>query len=176
MRVSHLIIFLQGYTVAMDMWSIGCILAEMLNNRPIFPGSNYLDQITKIQKVLGSPSNEDVAFIRNSKARSFITSLPRRTRVDWDIMYPKADKQGLDLLSKLLSFNPNKRYTANDAINHPYMAHYYDPSVETSNSKINNIQPFTFDMELDDLPLKNLSDMIIQETTAFKVPITETNL
>ncbi len=42
---------LQGYTKAMDIWSVGCILAEMLCNKPLFPGKNYLDQISKIQEV-----------------------------------------------------------------------------------------------------------------------------
>ena len=79
----------QGYTKSMDMWSVGCILAEMISNRPIFPGRNYLDQISKIQEVLGSPSPEETAFIRNAKARSFLASLPERPKVAWHNLYPR---------------------------------------------------------------------------------------
>ena len=50
----------------MDIWSVGCILAEMFCNKPLFPGKNYLDQISKIQEVLGTPTEEDTAFIKTS--------------------------------------------------------------------------------------------------------------
>ena len=64
--------FLQGYTKAMDIWSVGCIVAEMFCNKPLFPGKNYLDQISKIQEVLGTPTEEDTNFIRNVKAKAFL--------------------------------------------------------------------------------------------------------
>lgn len=51
----------------MDMWSVGCILAEMLRNRPIFPGNHYLDQINRILGILGSPSQEDLEWIINER-------------------------------------------------------------------------------------------------------------
>lgn len=60
-------IFLQGYTKSIDIWSVGCILAEMLSNRPLFPGKNYLDQLNHILDVLGSPSAEDLECIINEK-------------------------------------------------------------------------------------------------------------
>lgn len=58
---------LQGYTKSIDIWSVGCILAEMLSNRPIFPGKHYLDQLNHILGVLGSPSQEDLDCIINEK-------------------------------------------------------------------------------------------------------------
>ena len=73
----------------MDMWSVGCILGEMISNRPLFPGKNYLDQISKIQEVLGSPSFEDTEFIKNPKARAFLNGLPKRPKVAWASHYPK---------------------------------------------------------------------------------------
>lgn len=57
----------QGYTKSIDIWSVGCILAEMLSNRPIFPGKHYLDQLNHILGVLGSPSQEDLECIINEK-------------------------------------------------------------------------------------------------------------
>lgn len=53
---------------SVDIWSVGCILAEMLNNRPLFPGKHYLDQLNHILGVLGSPSQEDLHCIINEKA------------------------------------------------------------------------------------------------------------
>lgn len=64
-------ILLQGYTKSIDIWSVGCILAEMLSNRPIFPGKHYLDQLNHILGVLGSPSQEDLECIINEKVSKF---------------------------------------------------------------------------------------------------------
>ena len=60
-------VFFQGYTKSIDIWSVGCILAEMLSNRPIFPGKHYLDQLNHILGILGSPSTEDLNCIINDK-------------------------------------------------------------------------------------------------------------
>lgn len=59
----------QGYTKSIDIWSVGCILAEMLSNRPIFPGKHYLDQLNHILGILGSPTKEDLDCIINEKVR-----------------------------------------------------------------------------------------------------------
>lgn len=61
----------KGYTKSIDVWSVGCILAEMLNNRPIFPGKHYLDQLNLILAVVGSPSQEDLKCIINEKVLIF---------------------------------------------------------------------------------------------------------
>ena len=68
----------QGYTKSIDIWSVGCILAEMLSNRPIFPGKHYLDQLNHILGVLGSPSQEDLECIINEKVSK------RLCFVGWD--------------------------------------------------------------------------------------------
>ena len=76
----------------MDIWSVGCILAEMFCNKPLFPGKNYLDQISKIQEVLGTPTEEDTAFIKNAKAKAFLSSLPERPKVAWPKLFPKVSE------------------------------------------------------------------------------------
>ena len=81
----------QGYTKALDIWSVGCILGEMINNRPMFPGKHYLDQICKIQEVLGSPTQADISFITNPKAQLYVSSLPARPAVAWHKVYPGAN-------------------------------------------------------------------------------------
>jgi mitogen-activated protein kinase 1/3 len=74
----------------MDMWGVGCILAEMVSNRPTFPGKNYLDQIHKIIEVLGTPTTKDTDFIVNPKAKDFLWSLPKRSKVPWDKLMSRA--------------------------------------------------------------------------------------
>ena len=153
----------QGYTKSMDMWSVGCILAEMVSNRPLFPGKNYLDQVCKIQEVLGSPSPEDTEFIKNEKARDFLVALPKRPKVTWQRLYPRAHPDLHNLLDRLLTFDPNRRVTVEEALTHTYLKSYYDPSDEPVAET-----PFTFDMELDDLPTKQLRDMVFKEARDFK--------
>ena len=78
-----------GYTKSIDVWAVGCILAEMLSNRPIFPGKHYLDQLNLILGILGSPSQEDLNCIINEKARGYLMSLPPKPKVPWPKLYPK---------------------------------------------------------------------------------------
>jgi len=176
-RAPEVMLNAKGYSKSMDMWSIGCIVAEMLSNRPIFPGKNYLDQIQKIQEVLGTPTPDETTFILNPKARAFLESLPNQPRKPWARMYPRAEGTpgAFDLLDKLLAFDPRKRITVEEALAHTYMEAYYDPTDEPISDK-----PFTFDMEFDDLPTQQLKKMVYREVTEFNTrkskEVKETNL
>lgn len=74
-RAPEIMLNSKGYTKSIDIWSVGCILAEMLSNRPIFPGKHYLDQLNHILGVLGSPSKEDLECIINEKVRKIARNL-----------------------------------------------------------------------------------------------------
>ena len=65
----------------------------MINNKPMFPGKHYLDQICKIQEVLGSPVKQDLSFITNPKAELYVSSLPARPTVAWTKIYPSGSKR-----------------------------------------------------------------------------------
>ena len=85
--------------------------------------------------------------------------LPRRKRTPWKQLFPNASNLALDILDYLLIFNPSRRVTVEEALKHPYLTQYYDPSDEPTAP-----HPFTFDMELDDLPLPQLKQLIFEET------------
>lgn len=68
------------YTKAVDIWSVGCIFAELLGRTPLFPGEDYLDQIQRTIAVLGTPNHENLSYIENEAALKYIKSLPKRTK------------------------------------------------------------------------------------------------
>jgi serine/threonine protein kinase len=75
-RAPELLLSCEQYTAAIDMWSVGCILAELLYRKPLFPGKDYIDQLKLIVKLLGNPADEELTFISSSKARAYIKQLP----------------------------------------------------------------------------------------------------
>lgn len=161
-RAPEIMLNPKAYFKAIDVWSVGCIFAELLSNKPIFPGKHYLDQVHIILNVIGSPSPEDLESVTSEQARRYLQSLPFRPTVPWSRLYAQADKQALDLLDKMLTFNPHKRISVEQALAHPYLEQYYDPEDEPVADR-----PFTFETELDDLPKDKLKWMIYEESLKF---------
>jgi mitogen-activated protein kinase 1/3 len=93
-RAPEIMLNSKGYNKSIDVWSVGCILAEMLNNRPLFPGKHYLDQLNHILNVIGSPNEEDLQFIQNERAQGYIVNLPRKTKIPFERIFPNADPLG----------------------------------------------------------------------------------
>jgi mitogen-activated protein kinase 1/3 len=118
------------YTEAIDLWSVGCILAEMLGGKPLFPGKDFWDQLTLIFNVLGTPTEEDYNNVESRDARAYIRSLPFKEPIPWKKVFPKASDLALDMLEKLLVFNPIKRSNVEEALKHPYLELYHDPTDE----------------------------------------------
>ncbi len=83
-RAPELLLANETYSGAIDIWSVGCILAELLQRTPLFPGADYLDQLKRIIKVLGSPSDAELTFIQHPRARSYLNQLaPSGVRQFW---------------------------------------------------------------------------------------------
>ncbi|KAG9510274.1 Mitogen-activated protein kinase ERK-A [Fragariocoptes setiger] len=164
-RAPEIMLNSKGYTKSIDIWSTGCILAEMISGRAIFPGRHYLDQLDHILEVIGSPSAEDLDCIINSKAREYMRNLctPPKPRIPWAVKYPNGHPLALDLLDKMLTFNPSKRITVEEALAHPYVSDYYDPDDEPVAD-----QPFSSEME-DDLPREQLKRLVFEEIRDFKI-------
>ncbi|TDH67375.1 hypothetical protein CCR75_001919 [Bremia lactucae] len=150
------------YDKQMDVWAIGCILAEMLGRRPLFPGHDYLHQLKIIMDVVGSPSEESLDFITNPKAKRFILRQPKKPKVPLSSVYPRATPQCLDLLEKMLVFDPRKRITIQEALAHSYLSLVRDRSVE----KVCPM-PFDFAFENSDLTKQKLQELIFEDVCAF---------
>ncbi|KAH7971985.1 hypothetical protein HPB52_004638 [Rhipicephalus sanguineus] len=162
-RAPEIMLNSKGYSQAIDVWSVGCILAEMVSNRPLFPGKHNLDQLNHILGVLGSPGPDDLNCIINEKARSYLQSLPHKAKIPWSKLYPDADPKALDLLDKMLTFNPHRRINVEEALAHPYLEQYYDPGDELVAD-----EPFKFEAELDYLPKEQLKVLVFEETKLFQ--------
>jgi mitogen-activated protein kinase 1/3 len=127
-RAPELLLCSDNYGTSIDVWSVGCIFAEILGRKPIFPGTECLNQLKLIIDVLGSQNEADLNFIDNQKARKFIRSLPFSRGTRFSVLYPQADPLALDLLQRMLVFDPSKRITVTEALHHPYMAGLFDPT------------------------------------------------
>lgn len=110
------------YSTPVDIWSVGCIFAEMVNGRPLFPGNTDGDQLQKIFKVLGTPS--DVAWPTITELPDWKPDFPQFEPQPWANIVPNLaalpDNSGLDLLSKMLQYYPDKRLPGRAAMEHEY--------------------------------------------------------
>jgi len=129
-RAPEILLGSTKYTKGVDMWSIGCILGELLGGKPMFPGTSTMNQLDRIIEVTGRPNAEDIEAIRSPFAATMLESLPPSNPRSLSDMYPNASSEALDLLRKLLQFNPNKRITADEALAHPFVAQFHNPTDE----------------------------------------------
>ncbi|CAM9127324.1 unnamed protein product, partial [Scytosiphon promiscuus] len=121
-RAPEIMLACQEYSKAIDIWSVGCIFAELMLRRPFFPGDNYIDQLTIICDKLGKPKESELTFVSTEKARRFILKLPSTTPKCLRDQFPStASNEALDLLSKMLEFSPETRISVEDALRHPFM-------------------------------------------------------
>ena len=144
------------------MWSVGCIFAELLGRKPLFPGKDYVHQLNLIARVIGSPSEKELEFITSDKARRYIRSLPRSPRVDFQKVYPNAEPDAVDLIDKMLVFDPKRRITVTEALAHPYLASLHDVSDEPSASK-----PFEFSFEGEAMGEERVRELVHAELTEY---------
>ncbi|KFO98923.1 Mitogen-activated protein kinase 15, partial [Calypte anna] len=132
-RAPEILLSSQRYTKGVDMWSIGCILGELLLGKPLFPGTSTVNQIEQILRVIPAPSPEDLLALQSHFRASVLSHITSRQRITFEEMLPPSTPQpALDLLKKLLVFNPDKRLTAEEALQHPYVRRFHCPAREPS--------------------------------------------
>ncbi|CAG8499187.1 8009_t:CDS:10, partial [Scutellospora calospora] len=161
-RAPEIMLSFQNYTKAIDMWSVGCIFAEMLGGKPLFKGRDYVDQLNQILGILGTPDEETLRRVGSERAQVYIRSLPKMPKIPFSQLYPKANPLALDLLEKLLKFDPAARITVEKALAHPYLAAYHDEEDEPGHDEM-----FDFSFESVD-SIEDMKKMIAQEVMSFK--------
>jgi len=135
-RAPEILLGSNNYTKAVDMWSIGCILGELIGAKPMFPGTSTMNQIDRILAILGRPTKEDLDSIQSDFAGQMLENIPEHNVENGlDEMYTNADPEAMDLLKKLLAFNPDKRLTVEQALEHPFVGQFHNPAEEITCDK-----------------------------------------
>lgn len=129
-RAPEIMLTWQRYDNMVDIWSAGCILAEMLRGRPLFPGKDHINQFYLITEILGHPPPEVVQKITSGNTQRVVNSLPRREPRPLKEVFEGYDSDAISLLEQLLLFDSDKRLTAKNALKHSYLAAYHDPDDE----------------------------------------------
>lgn len=117
-RAPELIFGATKYTVSIDIWSTGCVIAELLLGQPLFPGESGIDQLVEIIKVLGTPTHSDILSMNSNYIDH---KFPLIRRIPLNKIFKNADPQLLNLLDGLLRFNPEVRLTAKQSLQHQWL-------------------------------------------------------
>ncbi|XP_068033930.1 mitogen-activated protein kinase 7-like isoform X2 [Anomalospiza imberbis] len=161
-RAPELLLSLHRYTRAIDMWSVGCIFAEMLGRRQLFPGRNYVHQLQLIMAVLGTPPPGVMAAIGAERVRAYVQSLPPRPPVPWESLFGEAEPAALALLGRMLRFDPRERVGVAEALRHPFLAKYHDPEDEPE-----CVPAFDFAFDRQALTKEEIKAAIVAEIADF---------
>lgn len=134
-RAPEIVLSSDTYTKAVDIWSCGCIFAELLGRKPLFPGSDHVQQLSCILDVLGTPDPEHIKHVPE-KARRYISSLRPSSGRSLHSLYPQASEEALSLLRGVLHWDPMQRCDVAQALGHPYLAAFHNPAAEPVADKV----------------------------------------
>ncbi|KAG8532056.1 Glycogen synthase kinase 1 [Bacidia gigantensis] len=131
-RAPELIFGATNYTTKIDVWSTGCVMAELMLGQPLFPGESGIDQLVEIIKVLGTPTREQ---IRTMNPNYMEHKFPQIKPHPFGKVFRKASTDAIDLISLLLEYTPAQRLSAIDAMVHPFFDELRDPSCRFPDSR-----------------------------------------
>lgn len=194
-RAPELILLEKDYGPAIDMWSVGCIFAELLgmmkesaptylDRKPLFPGKSCFplspdkhvkeerggfpfsknDQLAVIFEVIGTPSEEDKSYVTDTKALEYLAAFPARPRLDLNTLYPGAGADAIDLLTRILVFNPYFRISVEESLNHPFFK-----KVKKLDKEVSAAKEIQIEFEKDHLDRKRLRELFLEEVHYFKM-------
>lgn len=149
-------------TFSVDVWSIGCILAELLGGRPFFKGRDYVDQLNQILHYLGTPNEETLSRIGSPRAQEYVRNLPLMPKVPFQRLFSNANPDALDLLDRMLAFDPSSRISVEEALEHRYLHIWHDASDEPA-------CPTSFDFHFEVVEeVPEMRKMIMAEVQRFR--------
>ncbi|KAM5173979.1 mitogen-activated protein kinase 12 isoform 3-T3 [Callospermophilus lateralis] len=134
-RAPEVILNWMRYTQTVDIWSVGCIMAEMITGKILFKGNDHLDQLKEIMKVTGTPPAEFVQKLQSAEAKNYMKGLPELEKKDFASVLTDASPLAVDLLEKMLVLDAEQRVTAAEALAHPYFESLHDTEDEPKAQK-----------------------------------------
>lgn len=169
-RAPEIMLSWQKYDTEVDIWSAGCILAEMIQGKPLFPGQDHIHQFSIITELLGTPPDEVINTIGSENTLRFVRSLPKRERQPLVSKFVDSESEVVDLMERMLVFDPRQRITAAESLVHPYLLPYHEPDDEPVAD-----EPFDWSFNGADLPIETWKVMIYSEILDYHhvVPVEE---
>nr|XP_055230430.1 mitogen-activated protein kinase 12 isoform X1 [Gorilla gorilla gorilla] len=163
-RAPEVILNWMRYTQTVDIWSVGCIMAEMITGKTLFKGSDHLDQLKEIMKVTGTPPAEFVQRLQSDEAKNYMKGLPEWEKKDFASILTNASPLAVNLLEKMLVLDAEQRVTAAEALAHPYFESLHDTEDEPQVQK--------YDDSFDDVDrtLDGWKRVTYKEVLSFKPP------
>lgn len=165
-RAPELLCESDTYATGVDVWSVGCIFAEILGRKPLFRGSSTSDQLRLIIEKLGSPLPEELSAIHNESVLRQIRDTPHRPKVAMETLFPDANPLALDLLGKMMEFDQERRIGVDGALSHPYLMELHSKAKEPVCERA-----FNFDFEKDypdEMPQRLLQAHMYREMIAIR--------
>uniref|UniRef100_A0A8C7IPE0 mitogen-activated protein kinase n=2 Tax=Oncorhynchus TaxID=8016 RepID=A0A8C7IPE0_ONCKI len=167
-RAPEVILNWMHYTQTVDIWSVGCIMAEMLLGKPLFKGNDHLDQLKEIMKITGTPTADFVTKLQSQDAKNYIRSLPKVPKKDLHFIFSKASSDAVCVLERMLLLDPERRVSASEALAMPFFSEFREPEEETE------AQSYDHSMDNTDLPLEQWKRHTFTEILSFRPAATET--
>ncbi|GFY81278.1 MAP kinase 6 [Actinidia rufa] len=160
-RPPELLLNSSDYTAAIDVWSVGCIFMALMVRKPLFPGKDHVNQLRLLMELIGTPSEAELGCL-NDKAKTYIRQLPPFPRKPFTEKFPDVNPIAMALVEKMLTFDPRRRITVEDALTHPYLASLHDINDEPT-----CMIPFSFESEQHVLTEEQIRELIYREALAF---------
>jgi len=166
-RAPELLLAYKEYDSSVDMWSVGCILAELLRRKPFLPGTETRNQLELIMDVFGNPSEEDINNVPRERSRKLLRTMAKKKPKPLEILFPNANPKAIDLMKKLFVFDPKKRLKVEEALKHPYLAALHYPDDEPIRDPVPKVE---FEFEKYPLSLEQSRDLLYEELLLYHFP------
>ncbi|XP_060929958.1 mitogen-activated protein kinase 14A isoform X2 [Limanda limanda] len=161
-RAPEIMLNWMHYNMTVDIWSVGCIMAELLTGRTLFPGTDHINQLQQIMRLTGTPPASLISRMPSHEARNYISSLPNMPKRSFADVFVGANPQAVDLLEKMLVLDTDKRITAAEALAHSYFAQYHDPEDEPE------AEPYDQSFESRELEIEEWKRLTFEELCSFE--------
>lgn len=164
-RAPEVILSWRQYSAAIDVWSVGCILAELIRRKPLLPATTEQEQMMMITNLIGKPSNNLINQIEDNDNRTFMKQLPNNKGKDFNELFRggigvPTNPHAIDLMKKMLTFDPAARITIEEALAHPYMERLHFEEDEPVGTPVCD---YDFDFELFSLKILEYKELIYEE-------------